>query len=68
MTAAELEAHGRRLVEEQIMSKQDLTEEEKIAEAKKTLADIVKKQIHEVQDKQVAAYEDKVQFTKEGWK
>ena len=68
MTAAQLEEHGKSYVQEVIMSKKDLTEEEKLAEAKKKLADIVKKQMHEKQEKQVEAYEDRVQFTKEGWK
>ena len=68
MTAAQLEEHGKSYVQDIIMSKKDLTEEEKLAEAKKKLTDIVKKQMHEKQEKQVEAYEDRVQFTKEGWK
>ena len=50
------------------MGKKDLTEEEKMEQAKKKLTDIVKKQMHEKQDKLVEAYEDRIQFTKEGWK
>lgn len=36
--------------------------------ASKKLTEIVKKQINEKQEAHVKAYEDKVQFTREGWK
>ena len=43
MTAREFEEFGKTYVFDKIMSKKDLTEEEKMKEAKKKLAEIVKK-------------------------
>ena len=68
MTAKEFEDVGKEYVYKKIMAKKDLSEDEKMKEAKKKLAEIVKKQIYEKNDKKVEEYKDTVQLTKEGWK
>lgn len=50
------------------MCKPELTEHEKMELAAKKLKGIVTKQMQEVANKKVEAYEDKVQFGKQGWK
>jgi 5'-3' exoribonuclease 2 len=68
MTSDQFESYGKSLVFQNIMKREDLDEQEKMKLAEKTLQDIVKKQLDEINNKKVEAYTDKVQFGKHGWK
>ena len=53
MTSDQFESYGKSLVFQNIMKREDLDEQEKMKLAEKTLQDIVKKQLDEINNKRL---------------
>lgn len=68
MTARELEQYAKKRVKEKIMSRGDLTEDEKAELVAKQLKEVAAKQVREKGTQMVEAWQDKVRLTEEGWK